>query len=159
MDQREVLKLSLNLPALERLIGGAADIEVELRHQIVNEFIKKHLKQLVDSETVVKATEKLRKLMEMEIREQIGHVSDLRFGYLATAAPNLVDKIKEMVSHAAKNAVRDNVADAIHMKLAELDDRWQRHIETTVKSTFNKRINDLVNEEINRRLKIAAESK
>ena len=37
------VKVSLNVPALERLIGGDSAVEVELRKSIVQEFAKRHL--------------------------------------------------------------------------------------------------------------------
>ena len=45
------MRLELNLPALERMLAGDSEIEVHLRHQIVEEFAKKHLIAIQKDET------------------------------------------------------------------------------------------------------------
>ena len=42
------MKIQINsLEALERLIGGDTQVEIEIRNSIVQEFTKKYLKSLV----------------------------------------------------------------------------------------------------------------
>lgn len=67
-----MLRLHLNAAALERLLGGDAEVEIRLRHQIVNEFARKHLKVIADSEAVREATKALRAVFDQEVRERIG---------------------------------------------------------------------------------------
>ena len=38
----------MNRPALDRLLGGDTELEVELRQQIVDQFTTKHLKSLLN---------------------------------------------------------------------------------------------------------------
>ncbi len=50
-------KIQINsLDALERLIGGDTELEFEIRRNVVEDFAKKHLRSLVDTE-LMKATE------------------------------------------------------------------------------------------------------
>lgn len=44
-----MVRLTLDLPALERLIGGDSDVEVELRQGVVASFAKRHLKEVINS--------------------------------------------------------------------------------------------------------------
>ena len=46
------MKLTINAEALERLIGGDSDIEIEIRQQIADQFCKRHLKSLINTETM-----------------------------------------------------------------------------------------------------------
>jgi hypothetical protein len=66
------MKLSLNLPALERLIGGDGEIEVELRHQIVKEFTKKYLKGIVDSSVFQSYQRELLEELRKAVKEVVG---------------------------------------------------------------------------------------
>lgn len=47
------IKIQINsVEALERLIGGDTDVEIEIRNSIVQEFTKKHLKSLATTPTI-----------------------------------------------------------------------------------------------------------
>ena len=110
------ITLSLNRPALERLIGNDTQLEVELRHQVVEEFAKRHLKEVVQSEifervlkaalqevdaaalTAVKQAQKL-------VEERIGQVE----GTSWAPTIKLNDKFRTAINSAAVNAVRDAI--------------------------------------------------
>lgn len=67
-----------NLAALERLIGGDTELEIEIRNNIVQEFTKRHLKGLVETETIKQAITDTKLMVvnyaKKEVAEQIGEV-------------------------------------------------------------------------------------
>ena len=62
------MKIILDLPALERLIGNDTEIEVELRNSIVQAFAKKHLKG--EDDVTVKSVEPI-KPYDIRVAESI----------------------------------------------------------------------------------------
>ena len=46
-----------NLEALERLIGGESEVEMDIRASIVDAFCKKHLKSIANEEFVKRMAE------------------------------------------------------------------------------------------------------
>ncbi len=58
---RHDVKLQINSKeALERLIGGDSQLEIELRNSIVQEFAEKYLKAVANSEVIDSKLEKLK---------------------------------------------------------------------------------------------------
>lgn len=59
------MKIQINsLAALERLIGGDTELEIEIRNSVIQAFSKKHLKDVANTETF-KATERdVRKIIQ-----------------------------------------------------------------------------------------------
>jgi hypothetical protein len=53
-DKVEHTKFTLNLtyPALERLIGGNSEVEVQIRQQIADRFLKNHLKRFINKKII-----------------------------------------------------------------------------------------------------------
>lgn len=50
------MKIQINsLEALERLIGGDTEVEIDIRNSVVQEFTKKHLKAIATNDLVSKA--------------------------------------------------------------------------------------------------------
>lgn len=64
---RPVMRLYLNRPALELLMGGDSEVEVTVRQQVANEFAKKFLKGVIDKE----ALSAIRSELEGDIREVV----------------------------------------------------------------------------------------
>lgn len=55
-------KIQINsLEALERLIGGDTELEIEVRNSIVQEFAKKYLKGIINEELMTVAVNRAKK--------------------------------------------------------------------------------------------------
>ena len=60
-------KIQINsLGALERLIGGDTEVEIEIRNSIVQEFAKKHLKGVISESLLASATRQAKEEIEDE---------------------------------------------------------------------------------------------
>ena len=109
-------KIQINsLAALERLIGGDSEVELEIRNNIVQEFAKKHLKSLLETDSILRqSVEDIRKSASNEITRlihaEIGqlkktwHGTEVQFGepflsHIKGAISSQMDaKIKQAVS-------------------------------------------------------------
>ena len=95
--QHSVTRLSVNLPALERLIGGDSEMEIQLRHQIVEAFATKYLKALVNTGPIQLAISRAEGAMVAEISEKIGRVQDTWDGPKVTLHPEMRERIEQRV--------------------------------------------------------------
>lgn len=156
-EKRPVVRVSLSLPALERLIGGDAELEVNLRHQIVENFSKAHLQDVVKSEAFKRVLQDLYSVTEQEIRKEIGQVVNRQWN----PSSQIAQRIKSVLEHEANRLVSELVTQKINEQIKYciqgMEARWAKHIEERVSSTLNSEIDRLVKEEIDRRLKAALE--
>lgn len=105
------MKLVLTVPALERLIGGDTEVEVELRKSIVQEFSKRHLtavaKEVYNDIEAAKALIKEQVLREMgavKLEAWSGGRYKLTSECTTAIKVSVMDVIHEAVAAAAKEA-------------------------------------------------------
>lgn len=105
------MKLVLTVPALERLIGGDTEVEVELRKSIVQEFAKRHLtavaKEVYSDIEATKALIKehvLREMGAVKLEAWSGGKYKLTSECTAAIKVSVMDVIHDAVTAAAKEA-------------------------------------------------------
>lgn len=149
------MKIELNLPALERLIGGDTEIEVALRRQIVEEFAKRHLKEVAEKATYSAALEAT-KLYVDAVAKEVFDVENLTVNHLW---PTVGYRFKSMIETLVKELAQKYV-DAELLKTIEYQKRyWSKEVRVAVENAVAKDIDKVVQEEVQRRLKAAAEIK
>lgn len=154
-----MVRLSLSLPALERLIGGDNPLEVELRHQIVNAFAEKHLKCLVSHDLVYAAEQKVRKEVEGMINAAIKQIGNPETS--ASWAREATFRLNENVRKAIDAAVEDKLSKMIH---EAIEVRMESSVRTATREVSRavdrylgeKKIEELINQGIKERLEAAA---
>lgn len=115
-NETNMVKVQLNLPALERLIGGDSEMEVQLRHQVVREFSKHHLTALLKDETWKAADKALRE----EIAKQVVEVLGLNLreqGWVPAYPSQLKNNIKQQIRDTCEQAVREAISKAIEERV------------------------------------------
>lgn len=111
---QDKVKISLSLPALERLLGGDSEMEVELRHQIVENFSKLHLREIVKTEPYRRTVQ----LIEQEIKDQIrDQVGEAKYSTVWGNKFLIKDEIKNQIKEAITSEVRRLIADVINERL------------------------------------------
>lgn len=65
------VRLVLNRPALERLIGGDSELEIALREQIVDQFIKTHLKTAIESKVLKSLHKEIDATVDKVVRDTL----------------------------------------------------------------------------------------
>lgn len=139
------IKIQINsLQALERLLGGDSEIEVEVRNNIVQNFSKKHLKPIAEG-----AYAAYRPLAEAAIKEeivkQIGTITP-SYGPYHKSAIILKNEIREAIEKEIKNVISDTIHELIR-DLA-VDEIAKRHAERAVDLQLKDRINEEVRSKI-----------
>ena len=169
------MKLELTLPALERLIGGDTEIEIGIRHQIVEAFVKRHIKPLVNDSTWQNFYAKWRDELMREIntlaakfqadlqgRQELTpgcepHWS-LRSLIEKTAGP-IVDKIVSEKVKEYDNVLWGRIIKGLEKLLAnEAVQLIRQQVDNLINTAVAGRMNELVEAEIQRRLKLAQEA-
>lgn len=147
-NPQEKVKISLSLAALERLIGGDSELEVELRHQIVRNFTEKHLKQLANSELMSQTYRQINNDIKTEVAKYVsGHwvaVWGEQFGVdsvLAKGIKNEVDKL-----------VKETIAALITLTVESKLSNWDNYTDNKIKALFDAKISDLVNQKFQEKL-------
>lgn len=154
----EPVKIQINsLEALERLIGGNSEMEIELRKAIVLDFAKRHLKPLV-ADLTAQYSSVIRKAVQEEVdkttREVLGDVTVTPYRTTVTFVPKFKEQIKVETAALVKTMVTDilketELANAIKTKITTY---MNTHLAENVYSQFKEKlypqIVDLVNQAI-----------
>lgn len=144
------LTLQINsLEALEKLIGGDTQVEIDIRNNIVQAFAEKHLKALAGSQQINNAISGIRTSVENEIRAELKRL----FGEYANTWRQdikLDDKVKAIIKETVLSEIRFLIVSQIKEATATPD--WIKdYIEKYIK-TFSLNI---LESEIQTRIKIA----
>lgn len=117
-----------NLEALERLIGGDSDVEIDIRNSVVQKFAEKHLKAVANSVELNKSMESFRKTLNEHLTEQVvKHIGEFKT-YYSGGTPydlKLHPDFQRLVDANIKNAVNkmidENVKAGIAKSTSDLD--------------------------------------
>lgn len=111
-----------SLEALERLIGGSSELEMDIRNNVVARFAEKHLRPLAESDIAkaayARSAEGVRVLQEKAMAELIGTLKDNGWGKVKTFIPS--DEFKQAVQHYIDTDVRA----LVHTAMSEAAAKW-----------------------------------
>lgn len=109
-------KIQINsLAALERLIGGDTELEIDLRRSVVEAFAKKHLKAVAMALPIEAEMKKLTDLAIMEAREVMSRVIEEHTGDPASRWVNSTTQMA--LNQDAKNRVRKIVRNQLEYEI------------------------------------------
>jgi predicted nuclease of restriction endonuclease-like (RecB) superfamily len=147
-----LMKLELNLPALERLIGGDTELELSLRRQIVEEFARRHLKEIAEKATYQAALEATKQFVNEAAKEAF----DIENLTVSHKWPEVGYRIKSIIETLVKENAQKAVDEAL-LKIIEYQRRyWSKEIENAVKKGMDRQIEEEIKKGIQQRLEAAA---
>jgi hypothetical protein len=125
-------KIQINsLEALERLIGGDTELEIELRNTVVQEFSKKHLK-CIARDKMLEYGPKVKEYVQAEIAKVVKQWKTYNKDY--ALAPSTCLEIQRYVDQLVKNELLNQ--EFIQSQLGDL--------ESKLFNIINKRVEELV---------------
>jgi len=148
-------KIQINsLEALNRLIGGDTEAEIEIRNSVVQEFAKTKLKPLLNSPLITSTIKEIESAVIQEARkrfsEGVAIFKTSSYNYLYDA--QLLPEIKTLIQDCIKNSLEKSVAEKSEEILAKLlTDR-------SIEERITKRVNYLTEEKINELVKAKIEA-
>ena len=152
------MKIQINsLEALERLIGNDKEMEISVKQSILNEFAKKHLKSIANSEAMLSiasyVTKELKESGFYGILERKPNQSSYNNTYLSEEAKSLVklqvrreidNTISEEVSKIRETLVQDIRSRLDLMALSVSECIREEVQKETIEKLVQKRLKDLM---------------
>jgi hypothetical protein len=147
------VKLQINsLEALERLLGGDSELEIEMRKSIAYDFTNKHLKSLANDPFVQskmdEARRELRNVVDENVRKQIGEVKR------TTTYPYNQFVFTNDTNDLIKQAIENSIGDFIRKEVAERVSKKMETIEYKISSESYRQINEKIQTGVKERLAI-----
>ncbi len=137
------MKLELNLPTLERLIGGESEIELALRHQIVKAFEKRYLKQIANTEATRLAGKEVLQLVDAAVKE----ATDVD-GIVANVWPVISNRLRRMVNEAVEQHIEVAIRTHLNQRIDQQRYQLLNEVDRKVRESIDRRIK----EEVDRRV-------
>ena len=152
------IKIQINsLEALERLIGGDTEIELEMRNSIVMEFTQKHLKAIANEGFVKEVGLALEKEMKNQFLVYVKDSSSYN-----TSIPMLNDAVKAELRKGTTNYLKDLIKEIAHEELKidwvrgdiakALDASTTNILKELEPALLERRLNALVDQKIKEKL-------
>lgn len=133
-------KIQINsLDALERLIGGDSEFEIEIRNSVVQEFAKKHLKSVAQS-FIYKVDEDLRQSIRNEILKTLG-VTDQVYGWNRQIV--IPQKIVDQINYEIERQLEEKISSSTQKTVKEfkVEEIVKKQIETRLTESIQKEVN------------------
>lgn len=146
-----------NLEALERLIGGDSEVEIEIRNSVASRFAEKHLKPLLNSSNVLEIVRKLREQMDKQTIDTLNkEVANFKVTWGEIRDVTVKPEIKDALDSAVYKAINKVVADAVSegLKTWGSEDLLERIIDKRIGVLVEEKIRAGINERLEK-LKIA----
>lgn len=150
------MKFQINcLQALERLIGGDSEVEMEIRKSTAVAFAKKHMLQLSDCPEVYEALNSAKTAVTKDVAErvareigQVRQVGSWPDRWEVTLKPEVVAKIQEEVTKRFSTVIDNAITKAVETWVGKstMEERIAKIIEERlgiiVKRAVNKKIDE-----------------
>lgn len=151
-------KIQINsLAAVERLIGGDTETEIELRKSIVNEFTKAHLWKLIEDEELQKSIKAVTEAVRSRIEVAVDRKVDVELAESRFCNQELKAYWKDQINKYAERAVASMVSAEIAKAVsAAIEDRM-KVIEDAVRSSVDFNVKRAIHDSVSARMKAALE--
>ena len=145
------MRLELTLPALERLIAGESEITLELRKQIVQEFSKRHLKEVAESASYQAAIDVAKRVVNEAAKEAFD------IDNLATnmVLPAISSRLKSMLESFVQKTAQQAADNALANIVKYQQHYWSRELTEMIRKAMDRQIEQEIEDGIRRRLEAA----
>jgi hypothetical protein len=147
-----------NLEALERLIGGDTEVEIDIRKSVVENFVKKHLKGIANDTLVKQAEKNIQQYVSNLLLEEIkGHWRPEKAVLTDTAKNLLRDFAKDMMDTELRQLVLDQIGSSTIIKtINDLLERQANFIAAQLSDdVLKERLDAMVNKRLKEKLGIS----
>lgn len=135
------LTLQINsLEALEKLIGGDTQVEIDIRNNIVQAFAEKHLKSIASSDEIQKVLTATKLSIHEEARKEClrlfgAYQSNWRYNTVSLS-DDLKSQIKEAVQKEIGSFIENYMAELLS-KPELIKEKIERHVKLFTTSIIN----------------------
>jgi len=127
-----------NLEALERLIGGDTEVEIEIRNSIAQAFAKKHLKQLITEQVVTNAIQEAYKYVNNEAFSAVKEGYSTKYVLSERMKKDLVEEFGTMFREKVRSVMdelgfsEDRVKEIITTMTSNASNRIKQSLEDKI---------------------------
>lgn len=137
-------KIQINsLAALERLLGGDTEFEIEMREKVAQDFAKKYLKGVVATEAMDKYVNQITSEVQKQAEQAFGQWNYKSF----VLKPEVAAAICKVVNASIDEVVRT----AISEELNRIMEQYTVDLEVAVQQQVNAKFKDIVDAEVEKR--------
>lgn len=140
--------INLGLDAINRLIGGDSEVEIELRNTVVQQFARRHLKPVVNTEAFRQVQQELLVGVRQEIEAQLGSTQRDYIGRIlgVTLDPKVKKDIEAYVGIAVGTVVAEAVVKATQNLAEDIQARVDAQVECKVRELVQAKLDKLRSE-------------
>ena len=147
------IKMSLDVPAMERLFKDDKELEVQLKHGVMMNFVDKYMRVLLKDEFLQKEITTLRKALadsiDEKVGDQIGKLKNEWGGSVLTLNSKFKEQLTANIGREIDSKVYEIIGQKIEAAMKGLD------IERIVKVTVDSRIKQIAKTEIEQKVREA----
>ncbi|NOS67367.1 MAG: hypothetical protein HOO67_03305 [Candidatus Peribacteraceae bacterium] len=162
MNNQKPITIQINsVEALERLIGGNTQAEIDIRNSVVQTFATRHLKAVANTDHIAQLAKNLSTAVKTSaddlIQAQVGEVKRNWSGFIESVKLN--SKVQAEIDGQVKQQAANLVDAAIAVCTAELRDGLEKRISGAVKMRLDYEIGQEVKKQVSDAFRRALESK
>lgn len=147
----------MNRPAIERLLGGDSELEVELRQQIADQFATKHLKSLLNDKVFNQFRKTVSAEVDSAIHDCLARTTKRGWKREVSINAEVREKLREAVRAETENVFRGQISDAIDAEVEKYKRFAENRLRAALKDAFSEqKINELIDAGVQQRLELAA---
>lgn len=155
-------KIQINsLQAIERLIGGDTETEIEIRRSIVLEFVKSHLWKLLSEDSIKKQIEKISNQVSERVQAEVDLAAMRCMVAHTDFAPTLNRHWKSEISNFAQQSVqslvRSAIDSAVKLAIADAMEDIQKQVNSAVAHNIKYQVETAVRERVKAAMNAALE--
>lgn len=144
------MKITLDVKALESLVAGNSEIEIELRNCVVQEFAKRHLKAVANDPVFKEWMEKQLLSIRISIEDEMKTIfSDIRrdgYGRVTRESfkKEVISKIRQEADHYIELQISKNVQEIVNKKLDDLTAKVNIYCDSMINKYTTKALDEMV---------------
>ena len=110
------MKIQINsLEALERLIGGDTELEIDIRHSVVDAFTKKHLRAIANEEHV----RRMSSAISVELNDKFAEYTkspNVYISYEWKLKPEIKTLIEAQIKYKTENIINELISESLDIE-------------------------------------------
>lgn len=139
------MKIQLDEKALERLIGGDSEIEVELRSNVVQAFAKRHLKGVIE--------EKYLDELKKEICDYFWGFNSNRYELKPEVKQMIAGEVKKVIGAEIKKATEEGYKEIVDNLNAEMQLKFNEIVDWIKNNLNEKKGEEIITKVIKEKLR------
>ncbi len=152
-----VVRMALNVPAVERLIAGDTELELFLRQQVKAQVFDNAIGNIMSTPEIKRLVDDFKAKVDGVFREECSkEIGTIKHEWGGRETVTLNPKVKALLDQKVGEIVEPMVAKLVQDKVKQTIDTWCLLSEEKIAAALNQNIEKRINDGINARIAAAA---